>query len=56
MTDKDIPAVSAVVCDCYNWLAQMEGFTAEETTNLIKERGSQAADNFTVEGLLFHCG
>jgi ribosomal protein S18 acetylase RimI-like enzyme len=40
MQDADISAASAVVCECYKWLAQIEGYTVEETARLIQERGS----------------
>ena len=43
MRDDDISAVSDIVCACYNWLARVEGYTPEETSRLISERGSPEA-------------
>jgi len=40
MRDEDIAIVSEIVCAGYNWLAQTEGFTAEELRRLLDERGS----------------
>jgi ribosomal protein S18 acetylase RimI-like enzyme len=40
MRKNDIAAISDIICACYRWLAQMEGYTAEETSNLIEKRGS----------------
>ena len=33
-------AVSKLLCDCYRWLAPVEGYTPEQTVALVDERGS----------------
>lgn len=38
-TDEDLLAVRDIVCAGYRLLARLEGFTPEETTRLIDERG-----------------
>jgi ribosomal protein S18 acetylase RimI-like enzyme len=40
MTDKDIPAVSELLCTCYKWLADVEGFPKEFADYLLINRGS----------------
>jgi ribosomal protein S18 acetylase RimI-like enzyme len=40
MRNNDIPAVSDIICAGYKWLAKMEGYTPEETSELINKRGS----------------
>ncbi|MFQ5648402.1 MAG: GNAT family N-acetyltransferase [bacterium] len=40
MAENDIPRVSEVLCTCYRWLAEREGFSHEELKSLIKMRGS----------------
>ncbi|HBC47492.1 MAG TPA: hypothetical protein DEO84_01265 [candidate division Zixibacteria bacterium] len=43
MNDNDLSEVSRIVCACYVWLAGQEGYTPEETSRLISERGSAEA-------------
>jgi ribosomal protein S18 acetylase RimI-like enzyme len=33
-------AVSALLCECYRWLAPVEGYTREQVAFLLEERGS----------------
>ncbi len=40
MTDKDIPAVSMLLCTCYKWLAEIEGFPKEFNDFLLTKRAS----------------
>jgi ribosomal protein S18 acetylase RimI-like enzyme len=40
MTDKDIPGVGELLCSCYKWLAEIEGFPKEFTDFLLMNRGS----------------
>lgn len=40
MTDEDIPEVSELLCSCYNWLADIEGFPKEFTDFLLTKRAS----------------
>lgn len=49
MWDKDVPGVTAVVTDCYKFLAHREGFTTEQLSRLIAERCSEDAIRATYE-------
>ncbi len=40
MTAADEQAVSDLLCACYRWIAEPEGYTAEQVGFLIEERGS----------------
>ena len=40
MREPDQSAVSALLCDCYRWLAGVEGYSAEQVEYLVVERGS----------------
>ncbi len=40
MRKNDIAAISDIICACYRWLAEMEGYTTRETSLLIEKRGS----------------
>jgi ribosomal protein S18 acetylase RimI-like enzyme len=40
MEEKDIDAVSSVLCACYNGLADREGYTPEQVMFLLNRRGS----------------
>jgi len=40
MTEDDHHRVSEILCSCYGWLAEREGFTGEQLQFLLSERGS----------------
>ena len=40
MTAADEQAVSELLCACYRWIAEPEGYTEEQVGFLLKERGS----------------
>jgi ribosomal protein S18 acetylase RimI-like enzyme len=40
ISKDDIPAVSRLLCDCYRWLGQTDGFGAEYVEFLVTQRGS----------------
>ena len=41
MRDEDIPRVSNILCSCYRWLAEREGFSDDELKGLLEVRGSE---------------
>ncbi|MFQ5631580.1 MAG: GNAT family N-acetyltransferase [bacterium] len=41
MREEDIPRVSSILCSCYRWLAQREGFSGDELKGLLEVRGSE---------------
>ncbi|MBN1348844.1 GNAT family N-acetyltransferase [candidate division KSB1 bacterium] len=40
MRSEDIPHVSELLCDCYRWLAEKEGYTESQLRWLLTDRGS----------------
>jgi len=40
MTQEDMQAVSDILCSCYRWLADREGYTPEQVDFLLHQRGS----------------
>ena len=40
MNREDIPRVSDILCSCYRWLGEKEGFTPHDVRFLIRQRGS----------------
>jgi ribosomal protein S18 acetylase RimI-like enzyme len=40
MHQEDMQAVSDVLCSCYRWLADREGYTPEQVNFLLHQRGS----------------
>jgi ribosomal protein S18 acetylase RimI-like enzyme len=40
MTADDEQAVSDLLCRCYRWIAEPEGYTEEQVAYLLSERGS----------------
>ena len=41
MEQNDIPRVSEIVCACYEWLRNHEGYSSELIDFLVEHRGSQ---------------
>ena len=41
MESEDTAAVSEVLCSCYRWLAEREGYTPEQVAFLLEKRGSE---------------
>ncbi len=41
MNEEEISQVSELLCVCYRWLAQKEGFTDDELKGLLEFRGSR---------------
>ena len=40
MNKSDIPQVSELLCKCYRWLGEMEGFEQSAIDFLVNKRGS----------------
>ena len=57
MQKDDIPTVSRLLCDCYKWLGQTDGFGAEYVEFLVTKRGSieTVERESTVENYLVAC-